>query len=153
MFASNLNKQKAILVFRYMNPYDPADYSGYQAEFTRLVAAARAERRPVVLFIDLQDGYPQPNAVQRKNIGEAWAKVPDVSGTIAIVTSSVVIRGIITAIEWFMKNSRNRRETRAFARSSDALAWLTEQSGIDASELRAAFDAAQPRRVVQHASA
>jgi hypothetical protein len=151
MFASSLNERKAILVFRYMNPYDPGDYAAYQAEFVRLIAAARAERRPVVLFIDLQDGYPQPNAVQRKNIGEAWAKVPDVGGTIAIVTSSVVIRGIITAIEWFMKNTANRRETRAFARSSDALAWLAEQSGIDRSELNACLQAARPGRLAQHA--
>lgn len=150
MFASSLNEQKAILVVRYLNPYDPSDYAGYQAEFVRLVAAARAARRPVVLFIDLQDGYPQPNAVQRKNIGEAWAKAPDVGGAIAIVTSSVVIRGIITAIEWFMKNSLNRRETRAFGRSSDAFAWLAEQSGIEQSELSACFKAARSGRLVQH---
>ena len=146
MFMSHLNERKAILVFRYANPYDPADYAGYQAEFVRLVAAARALRRPVVLFIELQDGYPQPNAVQRKNIGEAWAKVPDVGGVIAIVTSSIVIRGIITAIEWFMKNTRNRRETRAFPSSSDAIVWLSEQSGIEGSELTASFNAARPQR-------
>jgi hypothetical protein len=146
MFMSHLNERKAILVFRYVNPYDPADYAAYQTEFVRLIAAARAERRPVVLLIDLEDGYPQPNAVQRKNIGEAWAKVPDVGGLIAIVTTSVVIRGIITAIEWFMKNSRNRRETRAFARSSDAMVWLAEQSEIDRSELSTAFEATRPQR-------
>lgn len=154
MFMSSLNELRAILVFRYANPYDPADYAAYQAEFARLVAAARAGRRPVVLFIDLEDGYPQPNAVQRKDIGEAWAKAPDVGGIIAIVTSSVVIRGIITAIEWFMKNSPNRRETRAFARSDDALVWLAEKSGIGRSELAASLDAARPQRprAVQHAS-
>lgn len=154
MFMSSLDESRAILVVRYANPYDPADYVAYQAEFVRLVVAARAGRRQAVLLVDLQDGYPQPNAVQRKNIGEAWAKAPDVGGLIAIVTSSVVIRGIITAIEWVMKNTTNRRETRAFARSGDALAWLAEQSGIARSELSASFDAARPQRqrVVQHAS-
>jgi len=152
MFLSNLNERKAVLVFCYANPYDPADYAGYQAEFVRLIAAARAERRPVVLLINLQDGYPQPNAVQRKNIGEAWAKAPDVGGFIAIVTTSVVIRGIITAIEWFMKNSPNRRETRAFARSGEAIVWLAEKSEIGSAELSAAFEAARPQRVAQHAS-
>lgn len=154
MHMSSLDERKAILVFRYANPYDPADYAAYQAEFARLVAAARVGRRQVVLYIDLEDGYPQPNAIQRKNIGEAWAKVPDVGGVIAIVTSSVLIRGIITAIEWFMKNSLNRRETRAFARSGDAMAWLAEKSGIHGSELSASFEASRPQRqrAVQHTS-
>jgi hypothetical protein len=146
MFMSHLNERQAILIFRYANPYDPADYVAYQAEFVRLVAAARAEKRPVVLMIDLEDGYPQPNAVQRKNIGEAWAKVPDVGGFIAIVTSSALIRGIITAIEWFMKNSPNRRETFAFARATEAMTWLAEQSGTDRSELSSAFEGARSQR-------
>lgn len=152
MFLSNLSERKAILVCRYAKPYAPSDYTAYQAEFTRLVAAARAQRRPVALLIDLEDGYPQPNAVQRKNIGEAWSNVPDVGGVIAIVTSSIVIRGIITGIEWFMKNSPNRRETRAFAHVSDAIVWLAEQSGVDQSELSASLDAVRPQRVVPHAS-
>jgi len=154
MFMSSLDEVRAILVFRYANPYDPSDYTAYQTEFARLVAAARTARRQVVLVVDLEDGYPQPNAVQRKNIGEAWAKAPDVGGSIAIITSSVVIRGIITAIEWFMKNSPNRRETRAFARSDDALAWLAEKSGISRSDLTTVFEAARPQRqrVAQHAS-
>ena len=152
MFMSSLNERKALLVFRYAKPYDPADYTAYQAEFVRVVAAARATGRPVILFIDLEDGYPQPNAVQRKKIGEAWGKVPDVAGVIAIVTASVVIRGIITGIEWFMKNSPNRRETRAFARSSDAVAWLADRSGIAPSELSASFEAARSPRIAQQAS-
>lgn len=151
MFTSSLNERKALLVFRYANPYSPADYAAYQAEFLRLVAAGRGAARPVALFIELEDGYPQPNAVQRKNIGEAWAKVPDVGGVIAIVTSSIVIRGIITGIEWFMKNTPNRRETRAFARSSDAIDWLSEKSGIVRSEISASFDAARSGRVVHQA--
>lgn len=151
---SSLDELRAILVFRYANPYDPSDYTAYQAEFARLVAAARTRRRQVVLIIDLEDGYPQPNAIQRKNIGEAWAKAPDVGGVIVIITSSLVIRGIITAIEWFMKNSPNRRETRAFARWGDALAWLAEKSGIDQSELNTSFEAArtQRQRAPQHVS-
>jgi hypothetical protein len=152
MFISNLNEQKAVLVCRYANPYDPADYAAYHAAFLRLVAAARTQQRPVVLMVNLEDGYPQANAVQRKNIGEAWAKVPDIGGVIAIVTTSVVIRGIITAIEWFMKNTPNRRETRAFARSSDALTWLAEQSGVTPAELSASFEATRTQRQVEHAA-
>jgi len=152
MFTTHLNEAKATLVCRYSSPYDPADYDAYHVAFLRLVAAARAHRRSVVLVVDLQDGYPQANAVQRKNIGEAWGKVPDVGGTIAIITSSVLIRGIITAIEWFMKNSPNRRETRAFARSSDAVPWLAEQTGIPASEFSKAIDAVRAPRPSDHAA-
>lgn len=59
---------------------------------------------------------------------------------------SPVIHGIITAIEWFMKNTRNRRETSAFPSSSDAVVWLSEQSGVEGSELTASFNAARPQR-------
>jgi len=152
MFISNLNEPKALLVCRYANPYDPADYDAYHREFQRVVAAARAHGRPIVLMVNLDDGYPQANAVQRKNIGEAWGKVPDLGGIIAIVTSSVVIRGIITAIEWFMKNSPNRRETRAYARANDALPWLAEQGGVAAWELNASLDATLVRPRVQNAA-
>lgn len=149
MFLSHLNEPKAILVCRYASPYDPTDYAGYHAQFLRVVAAARSNRRPVILMVDLQDGYPQPTAVERKNIGEAWGKVPDVGGVIAIVTSSALIRGIITAIEWFMKNSPNRRETRAFASSGDAIVWLAEQSGVAPAELTASIEAMRPQRRAQ----
>jgi len=147
LFTSHLNEPKAVLVCRYANPYDPADYDAYHREFLRVVAAARTHRRPIILMVNLEDGYPQANAVQRKNIGEAWAKVPDLGGVIAIVTGSVLIRGIITAIEWFMKNSPNRRETRAYARASEAILWLAEQSGVAASELSASIEAMRAHRV------
>jgi len=151
VFTSHLNEPKAVLVCRYANPYDPADYDAYHRDFLRVVAAARTHRRPIILMVNLEDGYPQANAVQRKNIGEAWAKVPDLGGIIAIVTSSILIRGIITAIEWFMKNSPNRRETRAYARASEALPWLAEQSGVPLSELTASVEAMRQQRV-QHAA-
>lgn len=152
MFISHLNEQKAILACRYANPYDPEDYVAYVTEFERAVIAARAHQRPITLLVQLEDGYPQPNAVQRKNIGEAWGKVPDLGGRIAIVTSSAIIRGIITAIEWFMKNSPNRRDTRAFAHSPEAVAWLAEQSGVSVTEFNASVDAMRVRRRVEHAA-
>lgn len=152
MFISNLNEQEAILVGRYETPYDPADYAAYLAAFARVVAAARTERRSVVLIIDIQDGYPSPNALQRKNIGEAWANATEVTGVIAIISGSVFIRGIITAIEWFLKNSPTRRETRAYARASDAVLWLADQSGVTTSELHAAIEAVRTRRRAQHAT-
>jgi hypothetical protein len=71
-----------------------------------------------------------------------------VGGAIAIVTSSVVIRGIITAIEWFMKNSPNRRDTRAYARSSDAIGWLAEQSGVTPAELNLSIETVRKQRNV-----
>jgi hypothetical protein len=150
MFISNLNEPRAIMVCRYANPYDPADYAAYHVAFLRLVAAARTYRRSVILMVDLEDGYPQANAVQRKGIGEAWNKVPDIGGVIAIVTSSVVIRGIITAIEWFMKNSPNRRETRAFSRASEALPWLAEQGGVPLADLNACVEAMKARRPIEN---
>jgi hypothetical protein len=152
MFISTLNEQKAILLCRYAKPYDPADYAAYHAEFARVVAAARAGRRPIMLLVDLEDGYPQANAVQRKGIGEAWAKIPDIGGVIVIVTSSALIRGIITAIEWFMKNSPNRRETRAYARVNEAIPWLAEQSGVAQSELNAQIEAMRANRRVDAAA-
>lgn len=141
MFISNLNEDKASLVCRYAHPYHPADYAAYHAAFARLVAAARTYGRPAVLIVDLEDGYPQANAVQRRDIGEAWAKAPDVGGIIAIITSSVLIRGIITAIEWLMKTTPTSRETRAFSRVTDAVTWAAEESGVDRSELSAAIEA------------
>jgi hypothetical protein len=145
MFISNLNEQDVILVGRYENPYDPADYAAYLKAFARVVAAARTHGRPVVLIIDIQDGYPSPNALQRKSIGEAWANAIGVGGVIAIITGSALIRGIITAIEWFLKNSPTHRETRAYARASDAVLWLADQSGVATSELTAAIDAVRLR--------
>jgi hypothetical protein len=140
MLTSSLDASAAILVCRYTTPYEAADYVGYHAEFARLLAAARSGKRRAVLIIDIQDGYPQPNALQRKDIGDAWAKAHDIDAAIAVLTSSALIRGIITAIEWFSKNSTNRRETRALARASDAVSWLHEYSGIDAARFDALLD-------------
>jgi len=151
MFTSNLNESKAILAVRFANPYDPADYAGYHTQFARLVAAARTHQRRVVLIVDLEDGYPQANAVQRKDIGEAWGKVPDLGGVIAILTTSVLIRGVITAIEWFMKNSPNRRETRAFASSAEAVPWIATHSGLAPSDISPVIQAVRTKRVVEHA--
>ncbi len=147
MLISNLNERKALLVLRFLNPYDPADFTAYLAEFARVVAAARVESRPVALLIDVQDGYPQPNAVQRKSVGEAWASAPDVGGVVGIVTGSVLVRGIITVVEWFMKNSKESRETQTFSSSGDAITWLAERSGLGPSEVSACFEVARTRRV------
>ena len=132
MFTTTFDEATATLVCRYTTPYDPGDYPGYHAEFVRMVAAARSRRRHAVLILDIQDGYPQPNAVQRKAIADAWAKAQDVDAAIAMLTGSTLFRGIITAIEWFLKDSASRRETRAFARVSDDLRrWMAKEHNIN----------------------
>jgi hypothetical protein len=146
MFTFNLDDATATLVCCYTTPYDKADYAGYHTAFSRLVSAARTRHRPAVLLIDIQDGYPQPNAVQRKEIGEAWAKAPDVEAAIAIITTSALIRGIITAIEWFFKNAMSRRETRAFAKTEDAAAWLCESGKVEAIQLDALLERLRTRK-------
>ena len=61
------------------------------------IAERRAEIRGVVV---LAHG-PGPNARQRHELAEAWAGTPP---PVAVMTRSTIVRGVLTALNWFMAN-------------------------------------------------
>src|SRR5690606_17384926 len=92
----------------------------------RLIRLFATEKR-VALLIDARGAHPL-NAVQRSAIAAVYRKAferePHGVVGVAVVLSSAVERGIMTAIRWA---SRTNLEAYAFATPEAAIAWLQEQ--------------------------
>lgn len=76
---------------------DPLATSQWDAHVARLVA-----RRPEITGVVVLAHGPGPDARQRKQLQDAWG--PGRPPPIAIVEASVMMRGVIIALNWFMQN-------------------------------------------------
>jgi hypothetical protein len=68
-----------------------------------------------------------PNAAQRRRIADAAARI--VRTREAFITSSAVVRGVLTAIHW-LSPSDDRRVRRNFATYHEARTWLVAESRL-----------------------
>lgn len=100
-----------------------ADLAGFVAHIGRLTAR-KGER---VVVLDLAHDITLPTSIQRKIITDAVEALPDKQLVVAhaLVTNSAAARGVLTAINWFVKN--RPFDERVFSRPGDALSWLAEE--------------------------
>jgi hypothetical protein len=89
-----------------------------------------SERVAILLFFE---GEP-PSALQRKRLAAAIAS-PHYDPYLAIVSSGVVVRGVLTALRWMRGQSSYEESTHA--EKDAALAWLEEKRGRGLAGLRA----------------
>lgn len=97
----------------------------FAAHVERLTRVLATEKR-VGLLIDARDAHPL-NAKQRAAIAavhrQAFERDPNVLAGVAVVLSSALERGIMTAIVWAV---RTTFPIHAFAAPETALQWLQE---------------------------
>jgi len=91
---------------------------------------ARKEAFATVVVV-VETAHP-PNATQRRRIAEASRKVE--RGYEAVVTPSVLARGVMTAIRWLIPRGKDYRQE-TFATFEEARAWLVARTGYPAALL------------------
>ena len=112
-------------LFRARMPATPLGHEEFAAWLEQLDCLFRRGER-FALALDVRDA-PLPTAIQRQEVAKLlrtwYARNPDRMAAQAVVMTSALQRGILTAILWL---SGPTYQTRAFSAVPDAEAWLRE---------------------------
>lgn len=95
--------------------------------FLEHLRAAAGQAGAGSLILDITHDVPMPTPVQRKKITDIISKAPNlnlVAGH-ALVVSSPLARGALTAINWVV---RPKFDEKIFGNPGDAVAWLVERN-------------------------
>jgi hypothetical protein len=92
----------------------------------KALAASPSAFATTVVVVETDHG---PNAKQRKRIGEALKKLD--RHVQVLITSSVVVRAIMTAIRWFTPATPHNHSA-TFATYPEACVWLVQRTGYKA---------------------
>lgn len=118
---------------------DPeADYDRHLAAEAAAVARAAEAGRRLAILIVLDPGAPGPSAPVRKRVAEMTSR-PEFGGiACAIVTRNPIIRGVVTALNWWRPR---RYAERLIGTLPAGLDWLEAERGEPLPALRAAVAA------------
>lgn len=144
MFTDALDEEQGLAIWLLSGSSNAdADYEALIASFVRANAAvlARGHERPAVLQI-VDDGNPIPNAYWRRRIANATAQPHGRDAMFSLVTPSILVRGVVSAINWLRPP---RYHIGLHATVDDAIAWVERaRPGSDA-RLRSLYDEARQK--------
>ena len=150
MFTEDLDEEQGLAIWLLSGSVDTdADYEELIAAFERADAAVLAPgiERPAVLQI-VDDGNPVPNSFWRRRIAQATAHPHGRDAMFALVTSSLLVRGVVSAINWLRPP---RYHIGLHASVDDAVAWVERARPGCAARLRSLY--AEARQKTELASA
>jgi hypothetical protein len=142
MYVDALDSSAGLLVgFMTMNPsYDEdADYEQHLAHASQLEREANARTKTGAMVILVDADCPRPSARWRKRIAEARNAARFEHFYFALVTTSLLVRGALTAIRWVQRETP-AFQSEAFATFADADAWIVRKLGAPGPELRRLHD-------------
>ncbi len=95
--------------------------------------AVRAERecdtsKSAILILCVDADYPRPSAQWRKRIADVRNNTPFAQFCFALVTTSALVRGALTAINWLSRPAPGFHAA-AFATFDEAKRWAEEKRG------------------------
>jgi hypothetical protein len=129
MFSHAYDPQDALLVGVWSGPTNTdADYDNYLAAFERLCSEGKDHEHGVVTLLVLDPDNPRPDPVQRQRIAAAREAVNVKLDLVGLVTTSVVMRGVITAIRW-ITSADPRRDDAPHATFEEAVRWAERRRG------------------------
>ena len=116
---------EALCVWVFTGPHNSdADFEQYLASIRRLDEACRGRELPAGILV-ADPGNPPPNATWRRRIADETRSLAT-RPLFAMVTTSLVLRGVVTAINWIRPPPY---EFATFERFDDALAWVEARRG------------------------
>jgi hypothetical protein len=119
-----------------------ADYARAIEAMARADRAAHQRSIPYAHIMVVESDAGQPSAKWRQRFAEHNRSLRTSSYYFAFVTSSMLVRGIFTAIRW-LTGARDGHRAQAFANLPEACAWLRATSGRDYPELEALYTRAR----------
>lgn len=100
MFVYRLDRRRGIVVWLFTGKINSDDdYARYVASFAIADEACIAGPQPGIGILVVDDDSPVPNAAWRKRMAEASASLKS-KPIVLLASSSSVIRGVATAINW-----------------------------------------------------
>jgi hypothetical protein len=134
MFTYAYDEASGSALFLFSGPSnDDDDFVRYLVALDALDTRASG-RTDAAIITFVESGNPPPSAKWRKKIGERSATLKT-RPVAALVSSSPLIRGVVTMLDWFAP--RRFEAQIALARYDDAVTWIESKRG----PRRAAFDA------------
>lgn len=125
MFTSAFDLAHGAAVWLFTGSHNSdEDFERYLTTIRRM--ADRVEGRDAPAAIQVVDGgNPPPGAKWRKRIAEETENL-GAGALFALVSPSPLVRGVVTAINWFRTPPY---EVRTFSQFADAVAWIEERRG------------------------
>lgn len=117
------DETRAIVWFLTGKTIEDRDYQAYVDHIGRIDAAWAGRDGAAVLIVD--SGVPPPSSAWRRRIADASARLES-RPVFALVTSSPLIRGVVTAINWIRPPSYPHA---VVATPEEAFAWAEQQLG------------------------
>jgi hypothetical protein len=140
MLTAAHHNQEALLVVRLYGEPERDDYDRLlEAALTLDRHGAESGKRTAEILL-IEDGYPRPDATQRRRIAESAQLLSAERPLFALVTTSSVIRGVLTVLGWLVPP---RHEMGAFAGFEEAARWIEERRGQKLPVLRDMFATAR----------
>lgn len=100
MFVYRLDKRRGLMVWLFTGSTNTDDdFARYVASFAIADEACTHGPQPGIGVLVVDDGNPVPNAAWRRRMAEASTKLKS-NPIVILATSSSLVRGIATAINW-----------------------------------------------------
>jgi len=109
-------------------------YEQSLAEMTRIDQIAAARSAPFVYVVIVDRDVPRPPAVWRKRFSDANYGVKSQRFYFAMVTTSMLMRGVFTAVNW-VTPKRAGQEYIVLGETAEVEHWLTSQHGVACPDL------------------
>lgn len=131
MFTEAVDHRRGLVVWLFSGRENSdADLEAFVRSIGEM--SSRSAARPTAAVVVVDPGNPPANAAWRKRIADASATAP-AGACFALVTRSVVTRGVLTAIRWIRQPPFPIATHETF---EEAVAWVQKQRDVDAPLLR-----------------
>jgi hypothetical protein len=127
MYFSQYDPNQATLLGVTTGKFSDQDCQKICDDITRLTAESHQAHKDLIIFIIAQPDTERPNATQRRMLGDLrkTSNAPYAAHSV-LVTPSLLLRGIITALHWIIP-ARGNEKTVAFNTFGEAHVWLVNE--------------------------
>lgn len=128
MYASSSNDSGVLLSVFSGSSMSEADYEHALSDITRVDKLAAARKVPFVHVSIVEEGVPLPSPRWRKRFADFSKEILSEQYYFVMVTKSVVVRGMLTAILW-MTDQRTGHHSHVVSSLDEAQRWLGGEIG------------------------
>lgn len=138
MFTEAVDRPRGLVVWLFSGRENSdADLEAFVRSIAEM--SSRRDGPPTSAICVVDPGNPPGNAAWRKRIAEASAAAPS-EACVVLVTRSVVVRGVLTAVLWLLRPTFAVSTHETF---DEALAWTQSRRGRDLPALRRLYEQAR----------
>ena len=124
-----------VLCGRVSGPQSNAENEKLLAAVDELDRDGRAQKHPVAFMLDLTNNVEPPDAHWRRRFADQRKRLGSPAVFISIVTTSRVLRGVLTAMNWISPEAPHVKSVH-HATCDESAAWIEQVHGAPAAAVR-----------------